>query len=238
MENRPKTLVVTRHGETEWNTVADAVRSNKMRIPKHLEGVPNYRILLSEVGRMQATATGKKLAERHGSFDSVYYSPYLRAEETKDIIVRQFPDAERRQMEARLFGNLFLVEQNPGELDPSLADNLDEQQRLYQRYQEQAKKYGHFYLQSAGVESWSQVALRVHLFLQTLYQQKHHDENLLIVTHGVTTLLFRYLLEGLSEAEVEVIHEKDHPRNCGVYTYKWNDAANCYETAGSNEIFY
>lgn len=238
MEYRPKTLVVVRHGETEWNKVAKAVRTKQMEVPAHLKGVPNPLTVLSEDGEAQAVATGKKFAEQYGSFDAVFYSPYVRTRQTVHGILDQFPVAERVAMRAELRSDIFLVEQNPGELDQALHDDPEEEHRIYQKYRSLAMRHGHFYLQYANVESWAQVALRVYLFLHKVYQERYHDKKILIVTHGITTMLFRHQLEGLTELALESINEHDHPKNCGTYEYRWNSVNWEYDLARRNEIYY
>ena len=83
-EFRPKTLVIVRHGETEWNEVAKAVRLKQIPLPDHLKDKSNHMTVLSELGEKQSRMTGKKLAELYGCFDAVYHSPYTRAVRTAD----------------------------------------------------------------------------------------------------------------------------------------------------------
>ena len=48
----------------------------------------------------------------------------------------------------------------------------------------------------------------------------HRDERVLIVGHQVVVLCLRYLLEGLSEAEILAIDAEGDVANCGVTTYE------------------
>ncbi len=225
-----KTLVIVRHGETEWNGIAKAVRLRQMEVPEKLR-VPNYCTELSDIGRAQAVATGKKLKELFGEFRGIYCSPWIRAKETMELIVEQFGSDWMKQS---IRTSPLLVEQNPGEIDAGIIDP-DTCHETYQRYRSLGMKHGFFYLQMASVESWAQVALRVRLFLES--KELSGREPLLLVTHGITTMLLRFHLERLTETQVEDINRTDHPKNCGVYEYQHNGLYG-YQLKRCNETFY
>jgi len=227
MEYRPKTLVIIRHGETDWNRVAKRVRMGKQEVPENLRGVPNPMTWLSEDGVRQAVEAGK----------AVYHSPWVRAAQTTDLILKQFSSDSERRMRDNLYPCLPLVEQHPGQLDAGLGDT-NEVNRRYQEYRQLVKKIGHFYIECADVENWTKVGMRALLFLQMIYRERHNGQSLLIVTHGITMILFRYILEGLTQEQAEEVEELDHPKNCGVYTYTWSEAKDAYDLVGRNETFY
>lgn len=238
MEFRPK-LVIVRHGETVWNSIAKDFRTRKLKqLPKNLRGVPNPRTWLSKKGRAQARATGKGLARLHGAFDAIFFSPWTRTTETTDLIIKGFSPAARNLMDFVRFPDLLLTEQNPGYLDPGITDDPEEEHRMYQRYRKLSRQHGPFHLQQFNVESWSQVAVRALIFLQKFQDKKYQGKKILIVTHGITTLLLRYQLEGLSEQEILKIHDEDHPHNCGVYEYEWVYREDNYRLKMCNQTYY
>ncbi len=229
LHHTPKTLVILRHGETEWNKVARAVRLRQMEVPEKLR-VPNYCTELSEEGKQQAVATGRKLKELYGQFRGIYSSSLIRARQTAQLVVEQFGS---EWMSKSIRYNSLLVEQNPGELDAGIGDP-EKVHEAYQRYRSLGLKHGFFHLQMASVESFAQVALRVRLFLDT---PSLAGDPMLIVTHGNTILLLRYWLERLTEEEVDKMHEHDHPKNCSVYEYQHHDLYG-YRLTRRNETFY
>lgn len=102
-----------------------------------------------------------------------------------------------------------------------------------------AKEKGHFRLKHGGVESWAEVGNRINLFLQRLMRFSiFHEKQILIVTHGIALLMFRFVLENLTEYEVEEINEHGHPKNCGAYTYTWYEPGQRFVLIENNETFY
>ena len=77
---------------------------------------------------------------------------------------------------------------------------------------------GKFYHRPPGGESWCDVILRLRAALDTL-SLHHRDERVLIVGHQVVVLCLRYLLEGLTEAEILAIDAEGDVANCGLTTY-------------------
>lgn len=67
-------LYIVRHGEAEAIAAEDELR------------------VLSEHGRWEAKRTALWLKTQLGQFQQVYASPYLRAQQTKDIIIERGPD--------------------------------------------------------------------------------------------------------------------------------------------------
>ena len=77
---------------------------------------------------------------------------------------------------------------------------------------------GKFYHRPPGGESWCDVILRLRSALDTL-SLHHQGQRVLIVAHQVVVLCFRYLLEGLDEAELLEIDAMGDVANCGVTQY-------------------
>ena len=77
---------------------------------------------------------------------------------------------------------------------------------------------GKFYYRPPGGESWCDVLLRLRSTLDSIRLQ-YAGERVLIVTHQVLVLCFRYLLEGMSESEVLQIDRAGDVANCSLTTY-------------------
>lgn len=67
-------IVIMRHGEAETNADSDEVRN------------------LTDYGRVQAGLAGECLRGLSLLFDQVWVSPYLRAMQTADAVLRSYPD--------------------------------------------------------------------------------------------------------------------------------------------------
>jgi broad specificity phosphatase PhoE len=135
---------------------------------------------------------------------AVLTSPYLRAERTAATIVAraglQTPCVLDERLREREFGVLDRLTKAGIEL----------------RYPDQAEaraRVGKFYYRPPGGESWCDVALRVRSVLDTLGRE-YADEHVLVVSHQVVILMFRYVLERLTEAQVLEIGRAVDLANC------------------------
>ena len=84
---------------------------------------------------------------------------------------------------------------------------------------------GKFYHRPPGGESWCDVILRLRSVLDTI--SLHHSgpgKRVLIVAHQVIVLCFRYLIEGLDEAQILAIDRHGDVANCGVTSYSFSPA--------------
>lgn len=80
LKNRPKRIILVRHGESEAN-VNNNLYSN----------TPDWLIHLTEKGRNQAREVGKKIKELVGDEPVYfYYSPFTRTRETFECISESF----------------------------------------------------------------------------------------------------------------------------------------------------
>jgi broad specificity phosphatase PhoE len=164
---RPRRIVLVRHGESTGN-LDDTV----------YEREPDHALPLTELGRRQAEATGRRLRETFGHEGvSAYVSPYRRTHET--------------------FGAFHL---DPGQVRVREEPRLREQDwgnwqdrddvRLQKAYRD---AYGHFFYRFAQGESGADVYDRVGGFLESLFRSfeaPDHPPNVLLVTHGLAMRLF------------------------------------------------
>ena len=83
---------------------------------------------------------------------------------------------------------------------------------------ERRRRLGKFYHRPPGGESWVDVALRVRSLRDSLARE-HLDKRVLLVTHEVVIVIWRYLLDDLDEAGALAL-ARDHPlANCSLTTY-------------------
>ena len=74
---------------------------------------------------------------------------------------------------------------------------------------------GKFYYRPPGGESWCDVILRARSVVDDL-RLRWAGERVLIVAHQVVVLCFRYLLEGLDEAQLLDIDRRGDVANCAI----------------------
>jgi broad specificity phosphatase PhoE len=206
----PSHLVLVRHGESErtlWKEIAAAkgelVYGGEVRDPD---------VKLTERGRQQAIATGKYLAGTF-TFDRVFSSPFARTLETADLLMQQFPGRVELTQEERI-----------REIEFGILDGLTKvgQQARHPQEWERRQHLGKYWYRPPGGESYPDVALRLHSFLGTLTRD-FCQQSVLVVCHSVIVLLFRRLLERLSERELMSMDA--NPRldvlNCSVTHYAY-----------------
>jgi broad specificity phosphatase PhoE len=166
--SRPKRIVLVRHGESEGN-LDDSI----------YETVPDHALSLTATGVEQAAATGGELrAYLAGEPVTMYASPYVRVRQTIEALDLGIPLDDVR-IEPRLREQDWANFQDP--------QDISAQKKL-------RNDYGHFYYRFTHGESGSDVYDRVSTFLESLWRSFEAkpvvDQNLVIVTHGLTMRLF------------------------------------------------
>jgi broad specificity phosphatase PhoE len=205
----PASLLIVRHGESAGNVAREIAEANDhpfIDIAHRDMDVP-----LSELGERQARAVGAWLATlRRRTPSVVLASPYVRAERTASIALAtagiDLPVVLDERLREREFGVL---------------DRLTKA-GIAARYPEQVEarsRIGKFYHRPPGGESWCDVALRVRSMLDTV-SREHSGERVLIVAHQVVVMMFRYVIENLTEAEVLRISREVELANCSVTTFQ------------------
>jgi broad specificity phosphatase PhoE len=203
----PASLWLVRHGESSGNVARDAAEAGGQ--PMIDIATRDMDVPLSDRGVEQAKALHERLAAL--SSDEcptiAISSPYVRAEQTARLALGD---------DASLLLDERLREREFGILDRLTRAGIE------QRFPEQAAArafLGKFWHRPPGGESWADVALRLRSFLDTLGRE-HAGERVLVVTHQVVIMVFRYLLEHLREAEVLSIGRAADVANCSVTTYE------------------
>lgn len=214
MQHRPSLLVVMRHGQSLRN--AFDVHAGLEHIPESLTEIPDHLIPLTPAGEEQAATTGRGLREEFGGFDFIFHSPWLRTCQTALLVERVFDES----IPARR--NLYLIEQNFGQLDPAIwPKHLERYEAAYRWFEQQREIVGKFYCRPPDGESWADVCMRTHQFLGTLFRPEYAGKRILVVTHGVVQQSFRYHLEHPTEEELVEEYQLGKNRNCGAGAYRW-----------------
>jgi len=214
----PEALFLVRHGESSGNVARDEAEAAGAEIIDI--GLRDVDVPLSDLGRRQAEALGRWLARQddHEHPTAVMSSPYVRAQQTVDEALaatgRRSGQVERR-LDERLREREFGV-----------LDRLT-RQGIQAREPQQAELrafLGKFYHRPPGGESWADVGLRVRSAIDTLCRE-HAGQRVLISTHQVVVLMFRYVLEAMTEEQVLAESRSDPVAHCSVTTYLCDPSA-------------
>jgi broad specificity phosphatase PhoE len=201
----PRELFLVRHGESAGNVARDLAESSGEEWIDIADR--DMDVALSDRGVEQAHALGRWLAELGPRAPTVAIaSPYRRAADTAAVAVAashlEVPVVLDERLREREFGILDrltrkgIVARHPGEADARA-------------------RVGKFYYRPPGGESWCDVALRVRSALDTVARE-YVDEPVLVVAHEVVILMFRYVLEQLTEQQVLGVGARTALANCGV----------------------
>ncbi|KAK6144659.1 hypothetical protein DH2020_021479 [Rehmannia glutinosa] len=203
----PKRIILVRHGESQGNEDETV-----------LEYVPNYKIKLSKKGSHQAKTTGRKIREivsENGECENwkvlFYVSPSNRTRETAEAIISRgetFPKdkvvgvREECRLREQHFGNFQEIEER-------------------RKIKRSRSSYGKFFYRVPDGESSADVYDRVSTFLEGLWRDmdsnkfsngsSDDDLNLIVVSHGLTILLF--LMKWFNWT-VDQFEGLTNPRNC------------------------
>ncbi|MGY1811415.1 histidine phosphatase family protein [Blastococcus sp. SYSU D00820] len=209
----PSALWVVRHGESTGNLAdaqAQAQGAGRLDLDVRDPDVP-----LSDTGRDQATALGRWLAALPAAErpTAVLSSPYERALTTARLAAGPLGLPVRTDERLR--------ERDLGAFDGMTGAGIREQ------YPDEARRrdlLGKFFYRPPGGESWADVALRVRSLLAT-EALRHDGERLLLVAHQAVVMVFRYVLEELTEQEVLAIDRRERVANTSVTRYEAGEGA-------------
>ena len=206
LDNGPRSLVLVRHGESLGN-LADA-RAREQGADRLDLPARDADVELSDEGRRQADALGEWMAQADHLPDVVLSSPYARALETARRAVghtdRAIGLAER------------LRERDLGRFDGLTGQGI---RKEFAAEAERRSHVGKFYYSPPAGESWADVALRVRSLLADL-RHGFADQRVWIFSHQAVIMTFRYVLEGLTEAELLEIDRDTPLPNASMTTYE------------------
>jgi ribonuclease H / adenosylcobalamin/alpha-ribazole phosphatase len=208
----PERLLLVRHGQSTGNVAhaaAAAARSELLELETRDMDVP-----LSDLGREQAAALGGWLSTRPADElpTVALASPYVRALQTARITLDACggaaaalpvgPDERLRDRDLGIFEGLTW-------------------RGIQSKYPDLATlraRVGKFYQRPPGGEAWTDVLLRLRSVHQTLAHE-YSGERVVIFTHDVVVLLFRYLYDGLDEAAALDLGVNQPVRNASITTF-------------------
>jgi probable phosphoglycerate mutase len=198
-------LGVIRHGQSTGNVTAQSAEeggAEQIDIPERDADVP-----LSDLGREQARSAGALIRDTYRP-DLVVISPYLRTRQTAEEAfgTSGIPQVVDERLRDRELGWLDLLTAR-GVLS-RLPDEARRRERL-----------GKFYYRPPGGESWADVLLRLRAVLREI-REDHPGGRVLLVAHEATVLLVRYLVEGLSEAQLMEIAHRTAVANCSLSSWR------------------
>jgi probable phosphoglycerate mutase len=214
----PDRLWIVRHGESAGNVAREAAH----RAGLHMIDVEgrDVDVPLSPLGARQSRALGRWFAampdcERP---EVIVASPYLRARRTAEMVGEAGGFVSDRPE--------FLIDERLREKEFGILDRLTTL-GIRERHPDQAefrRILGKFYHRPPGGESWCDTILRLRSAIDTI-GLRHGGRRVLVVSHQVVVLCFRYLLENLSEEEILAIDREADVANCSVTAYRYDPAA-------------
>jgi probable phosphoglycerate mutase len=196
-QSRMKTTLnwvgVLRHGQSTGNVAREDAEARRLQLIDIAER--DADVPLSELGERQAADAGKWLARQPP--DVVVTSPYRRAAETarialkaaasQGLVVADGPIVDERLRDREL-----------GVLDLHTSHGVEQ---LWPDEQRRKERLGKWYYRPPGGESWADVVLRLRSLMREL-SEDYPGKRVLLVAHEMTVFALRYLLEGLSEADL------------------------------------
>ncbi|WP_104522733.1 histidine phosphatase family protein [Blastococcus atacamensis] len=207
----PAAVWLVRHGESLGN-VADAQAradgAGRLQLDVRDPDVP-----LSGTGRSQAEALGRYLAALPAEErpTAVLSSPFTRALATAELATAELDLPVRADERLR--------ERDFGAFDGMTGAGIREQ------FPDEARRrdlLGKFYYRPPGGESWADVALRIRSLLAT-EALRHDGQRLLVVAHQAVVMVFRYVLEELTEQELLEIDAHHQVANASLTRYEADD---------------
>jgi probable phosphoglycerate mutase len=158
--------------------------------------------VLSDLGKEQATKTGKRLIGENISL--IYSSPLKRCLDTSDLV--------NKSLNLRISQVDLLIERDFGKLTNTKLDDINYD--LLDFDTEESK--------SMGIEPMATIDKRVKDFLQEVWNV-HKDDNIAIVTHSNPIRFFLSFFLGKSYKEVLNTYKV---KNCSLNVFETNDGLN------------
>lgn len=196
---KPKKIFLVRHGQSQGN-VDSAMYSH----------TPDYKLLLTELGKEQAVQAGYTLKNIIGNESIQFYiSPLWRTRDTFKGLLTALKDNEFKYLE-----DPRIREQEWGHLK-----SVEESARVNKERDE----YGTFYYRIPDGESGADVYDRVSTFMESMhrdFKKPDFPENVVIVSHGLAIRLF---LMKWFHWTVEEFSQMKNPYNCQIFELLKNE---------------
>ncbi|MEV0156740.1 histidine phosphatase family protein [Micromonospora sp. NPDC050686] len=197
-------LWIVRHGESTANVAATAAEQSGAELIELTHR--DADVPLSATGEEQARATARWLAGLPEARrpDLAVVSPYLRAVRTAELALAGTGVPASRDERLR--------DRELGILDGLTGHGV---RRRFPDEATRRARLGKFYYRPPGGESWTDVALRLRTLLADL-RRDHPGRRVLLFGHDALVFLLRYLVEGLTEAELMALTGEHVIANCSV----------------------
>ena len=212
MTGLPAVLWLVRHGESAGNVArADAEASGATLIA--IEG-RDVDVPLSALGERQARALGTWFSQQPNREQPtvVLSSPYARALQTSKLVL----ESAGLESAVPLLIDERLREKEFGSLNRFTRAGI---MSVFPEEAQRRTEIGKFYYRPPGGESWCDVLLRLRSVLDQL-QLRYAGQRVLVVSHQVVVICFRYLLENLDEQRLLSIDGQGDVANCALTTYQ------------------
>lgn len=215
------TLWLIRHAQSEGNVAdarARASGADRLDLVARDPDMP-----LSETGCEQARALGQAWAQWRQPPTVVVSSPYERALRTAEIA------AAAAGLDLTVSRDERLRERDLGILDGYTKAGIE------RHFPDEARRrawVGKFYYRPPGGESWADVAGRVRAVLDS-WQQRYAGQRLAVLSHQAVIMSARYVLEGLTEAEILQLDKHEQLPNTGTVHYRFADGEAILTSAGT-----
>ncbi|WP_320536404.1 histidine phosphatase family protein [Pseudarthrobacter sp. IC2-21] len=202
-------LLLVRHGESEGNlaaTEASQAGADVINVPAR-----DPDVTLSSTGQEQSLALGRALATIAEDLrpDAVVSSPYMRAFQTAEVAVETAGWPVKVRTDERL------RDRELGILDMLTRQGVE---RRLPEEAERRRWLGKFYYRPPGGESWADVVLRLRSVLGEL-NSLGSGQRVMLVCHDALILLVRYVLEGMTEAELLDLAASTSVLNASITRY-------------------
>ncbi len=211
----PQRVWIVRHGQSAGNVARDSAEAAGLALIDI--AVRDVDVPLSPLGEEQAQTLGRWFHDMPKAQRPtvVLASPYVRASETAEIVLRTAGVAKQ---EVTFLADERLREKEFGILDRFTRLGI---QQKFPELSEQRKHVGKFYFRPPGGESWCDVILRLRSQIETITRE-YRKESVLIVSHQVVVNCFRYLFERLDERRILEIDRQGDIPNCSVTSYEFD----------------
>ncbi|GAM22718.1 hypothetical protein SAMD00019534_058930, partial [Acytostelium subglobosum LB1] len=197
----PTRLVIVRHGQSEQNAALDILQDDI----DTLASVRDADIRLTPIGEWQSQQTGRYLSTME-PFDICFTSPYLRAINTADNIIKHLP------YRLKVYKDNWLREKEFGKwhglTEKSIREKFPDEYVIRLRD-------GKYWYRFPGGENYLDVEMRIHCFLEKL-SRDYAGRSVLVVTHQVPYKIFRGLFHHLDEQGLLAL---ENVHNCGIQEY-------------------
>ena len=210
---QPRALWLVRHGQSEGNVI----RAAAARDAEVLEiSARDMDVPLSNLGRRQSSAFGTWLRDQPEEQrpEVILTSPYERATQTAaglleavDLDIGYIPDERLRERDLGMMD--LLTTKGFAARFPAEAAHRT--------------RIGKFYYRPPGGESWTDVALRCRSVLDSVARE-HPGRRVMVVTHEVVIIMFRYIIERLDEEAALMLSGHAAIANCSLTAYALGDS--------------